>query len=64
MCSSDLFDQELGISFKKMASLELHVVADVIHSDDINEVLGRYIKTAEDRELALSGARHVSASHP
>lgn len=50
------FDQELGIGFKKMASLELHVVADVIHSDDINEVLGRYIETRQDRDAALQGA--------
>lgn len=55
------FAEELGISLKKMASLDLHVIADVIHSDDINEVLGRYIKTPEDRDLALKGAKESMA---
>lgn len=55
------FANELGIGLKKMASLDLHVVADVIHSDDINEVLGRYIKTPQDRDLALKGAEESMA---
>jgi pyrroloquinoline quinone (PQQ) biosynthesis protein C len=55
------FEQELGISFKKMASLDLHVVADVIHSDDIDEVLGHYIRTEQDRDLALQGAEDSMA---
>jgi hypothetical protein len=50
------FEKELGISLKKMASLDLHAVADTVHSDEMSEVFDRYVKTAEERDLVLKGA--------
>jgi len=32
-------------------------VADTEHSDNISEMFERYVKTPEDRELVLEGAR-------
>jgi hypothetical protein len=55
------FQNELGISLKKMASLELHVVADTGHSDDMAEVFDRYVKTPADRDLVLKGAEDSMA---
>jgi len=55
------FEKELGISLKKMASLDLHTVADTAHSDDMAEMFERYIKTPEDRDLVLKGAQESMA---
>jgi hypothetical protein len=51
------FEQELGISLKKMASLDLHIIADTGHSDEMSEMFEAYIKTPQDREHFLNGAR-------
>ena len=55
------FENELGINLKKMISLDVHVAADMDHSENISEMFERYVKTPEDRELALQGARDCMA---
>jgi pyrroloquinoline quinone (PQQ) biosynthesis protein C len=55
------FENELGINLKKMISLDVHVVADTDHSENISQIFERYIKTAEDRDLVLQGARDSMA---
>jgi hypothetical protein len=50
------FENELGINLKKMISLDVHVVADTDHSENISEIFERYVKTPEDRDLVLKGA--------
>jgi hypothetical protein len=55
------FENELGINLKRMISLDVHVVADMEHSDNISEVFERYVKTREDCELVLHGARDSMA---
>ena len=40
------FENELGINLKKMISLDVHVVADTEHSENISEMFERYVKTA------------------
>ena len=39
------FENELGINLKKMISLDVHVVADTEHSENISEMFERYVKT-------------------
>ena len=51
------FENELGINLKRMISLDVHVAADMDHSENISEVFDRYVKTSEDRDLVLQGAR-------
>ena len=51
------FENELGINLKKMISLDVHVVADMDHSENISEIFERYVKTTEDCDLVLQGAR-------
>ncbi|HWO41130.1 MAG TPA: iron-containing redox enzyme family protein [Candidatus Eisenbacteria bacterium] len=55
------FETELGISLKRMISLDVHVVADTEHSENISEVFERYVKTPADAELVLLGARQSMA---
>ena len=55
------FENELGINLKKMISLDVHVVADTEHSENISEMFERYVKTSEDCERALQGARDSMA---
>ncbi len=55
------FENELGISLKKMISLDVHVVADTEHSENISEMFERYVKTEQDRDLVLQGARDSMA---
>jgi hypothetical protein len=55
------FENELGINLKRMISLDVHVVADTDHSENISEMFGRYVKTPEDCELVLKGARESMA---
>jgi hypothetical protein len=55
------FDNELGITLKRMVSLDVHVVADTEHSENISEMFERYVKTTEDRDLVLQGARDSMA---
>lgn len=55
------FENELGINLKKMISLDVHVVADTEHSENISEMFERYVKTPQDRDLVLQGARDSMA---
>lgn len=55
------FENELGINLKKMISLDLHVVADMGHSDEMSEMFDRYVKTPEERDLVLKGAEECMA---
>jgi hypothetical protein len=55
------FENELGISLKRMISLDVHVVADMDHSENISEMFERYVKTTEDCERVLEGARESMA---
>jgi pyrroloquinoline quinone (PQQ) biosynthesis protein C len=55
------FENELGINLKKMISLDVHVVADMDHSENISEVFERYVNTPQDCELVLQGARDSMA---
>src|SRR5918996_36498 len=51
------FDNELGINLKKMISLDVHVAADMDHSENISEIFEGYVKTQQDCDLVLQGAR-------
>ena len=55
------FENELGINLKKMISLDVHVVADMDHSENISEMFERYVRTTEDRDLVLKGAQESMA---
>ena len=55
------FENELGINLKKMISLDVHVAADMDHSDTMSDVYERYVKTSEDRDLVLKGAHESMA---
>jgi hypothetical protein len=55
------FENELGINLKQMVSLDVHVVADTDHSENISEMFERYVKTPEECELVLQGARDSMA---
>jgi hypothetical protein len=51
------FENELGINLKRMISLDVHVVADMDHSENISEMFERYVKTSGDCDRVLLGAR-------
>ena len=55
------FEKELGVNLKKMISLDVHVVADTEHSENISEMFERHVKTPEDCQLVLQGARDSMA---
>src|SRR5712692_2747472 len=55
------FEKELGISLKKMVSLDVHSTADTEHSDMMEQVYLRYAATPEGREAILHGARESMA---
>jgi len=55
------FENELGINLKRMISLDVHVVADMEHSENISEMFERYVKTSEDCDLVLKGAQESMA---
>lgn len=55
------FEKELGISLKKMVSLDVHSVADTDHSDMMEAVYNRYATTPEACEAVLRGARDCMA---
>jgi Iron-containing redox enzyme len=55
------FENDLGINLNKMISLDVHAVADTEHSDNISVMFERYVKTADDRQLVLQGARDSMA---
>ena len=55
------FENELGINLKRMISMDVHVVADMEHSENISEMFEKYAKTPEDCERVLEGARESMA---
>ena len=55
------FEKELGINLKKLISLDVHVAADMDHSDAMSTVYERYVKIAEDRDQVLKGAHESMA---
>ena len=55
------FEKELGISLKKMVSLDVHSVADTDHSDMMEGVYNRYATTPGAYEAVLQGARDCMA---
>jgi len=55
------FENELGINLKRMISLDVHVAADMEHSENISEMFEKYAKTPEDCERVLEGARESMA---
>ncbi len=55
------FEKELGISLKKMVSLDVHSVADTDHSDMMEAVYDRYATTPEAYVGVLQGARDCMA---
>ena len=55
------FENELGINLKRMISLDVHVVADMDHSENISAIFERYVTTPQDCELVLQGARDSMA---
>jgi hypothetical protein len=55
------FEKELGISLKKMVSLDLHSTADTEHSEMMEQVYLKYGTTLEAREAILQGAQQCMA---
>lgn len=55
------FENDLGINLKRMISLEVHVAADMDHSDNISEMFDKYAKTPADCDRVLEGARESMA---
>jgi hypothetical protein len=55
------FENELGINLKRMISLDIHVAADMDHSENISEMFERYVKSSDDCERVLEGARESMA---
>jgi heme oxygenase-like protein len=55
------FENELGINLKRMISLDVHVAADMDHSENISEMFERYVKSSDDYERVLEGARESMA---
>ena len=55
------FEKELGISLKKMVSLDVHSTADTQHSEMMEQVYLRYAVTPEARQAILQGARESMA---
>jgi pyrroloquinoline quinone (PQQ) biosynthesis protein C len=55
------FEKELGISLKKMVSLDLHSTADTEHSEMMEQVYLKYGTTPEAREAILQGAHQCMA---
>jgi len=55
------FENELGINLKRMISLDIHVAADMDHSENISEMFERYVKSSDDYERVLEGARESMA---
>jgi pyrroloquinoline quinone (PQQ) biosynthesis protein C len=50
------FENELGISLKKMISLDVHSTADTEHSDMMDGVYDKHVRTQEDYDMVLRGA--------
>ena len=46
---------------RALRAADVHVAADMDHSDTMSDVYERYVKTSEDRDLVLKGARESMA---
>ena len=55
------YEAELGINLKKLVSLDVHSTADTEHSDMMDGVYDQYVKTEEDYQAVLRGARDCMA---
>lgn len=55
------FENELGISLKKMISLDVHSTADTAHSDMMDGVYDKHVKTEADYDAVLRGATQCMA---
>ena len=58
------FENELGINLKKMISLDVHVVADTEHSENISEMFERYVKSAEGPRPGSQGRAGFDGDRP
>ncbi len=56
----DRLVDELGIDPEKLYSLNVHIEADVDHSDMIWDTIAAYVKDEDDYKNAIHGAREVS----
>lgn len=56
----DRLVDELGIDADKLQSLNLHVIADVGHSDMIWDAIAAHVNTEDDYKTAMSGAKEVA----
>ncbi len=56
----DRLVDELGIESEKLQSLNLHVIADVGHSDMIWEAISRHVNDEDDYKTAIHGAKEVA----
>ena len=55
------FEEELGINLKRMVSLDVHSTADTDHSDMMDGVYDKHVKTQEDYDAVLRGAAQCMA---
>ena len=55
------FENELGISLKRMISLNVHSTADTEHSDMMDGVYDEHVRTREDVETVLQAAKQCMA---
>jgi pyrroloquinoline quinone (PQQ) biosynthesis protein C len=55
------FEKDLGISLKKLVSLDVHSTADTEHSDMMQQVFVRYGVTPEAQAAVFQGARESMA---
>ena len=56
----DRLVDELGIEPDKLASLNLHIVADVGHSDSIWDAIAAHVTDEDDYKTAILGARECA----
>lgn len=49
--------EELGFRWEDMPDIDVHKDADEAHSDLMEEIFNRYVKSARDEQAVLSGAR-------
>ncbi len=55
------FENELGISLKRMISLDVHSTADTDHSDMMDGVYDKHVRTQEDHDTVLRAAKQCMA---
>lgn len=55
------FENELGINLKRMVSMDVHSTADTDHSDMMDGVYDKYVRTHEDHDTVLRAATQCMA---